>query len=278
MDLSWRVGLPVVLAALLWPSWLPAGVLIVESQEAVYGSQLPKTIRIQTAPNRVRVDITHAGQRRAFILDTGGGALWIVDYTEKVYREVNRDIIDKLQGEQGRTVAVMQGRVNEQLESLPPEQRKEVEAQMQARVSYAREASPPERSQPVFVKTIEQKIEGAWTCDWYESYDQGKKLWEVCAADPLALGLTTEDVRGIEQMGRLLGKFSPQDDFMPVALEEGEDSPYPGLPINRIFYQEDRIQVLFEVTEIQQQETPDAEFEVPAGFEKRNLFLLDGAR
>jgi hypothetical protein len=271
-----------VLFAALWlvtPSLL-AGIRIVESQQPVFHTGGDRIFRIAIDGKRVAVDITQGDNHRAIILRDDLGVLWLVDYKEKIYREVTRDLIGKLQDRREETTSTASARVNEQIATLTPEQRRDLEAIMQARVSpdtpIAAAASPDET---VFQRTeVSQKV-GPWTCDWYEGQRGGEKVSEVCAADWLSLALQPEEFDSLERMRFLLEKFSPADaaGFLAVGTKNWQASPgYPGIPVNRISYAEGRMQTLYEVTVIEQSALNDATFEAPADFEKRALLVLEG--
>ena len=271
-----------VLFTALWlvtPS-LPAGIRIVESQQPVFHTGGAKILRIAIDGERVAVDITQGDSHRAIILRGDLGVLWLVDYKEKIYREITRELIDKTQDRRGETASAAKTRVNEQLQTLTPEQRRDLEAIMQARAAsddpFAAAADP---QQTIFQRTeISQKL-GRWTCDWYEGQRNGNKVWDVCAVDWPALGLQPEQLGSLARIRSLLEKFNPADavGFLEAGASNWQSSPgYPGIPVNRISYLEGRMQVLYEITVIEQTALADAAFEAPADFEKRALLALEG--
>jgi len=271
-----------VLFAALWlvtPS-LPAGIRIVESQQPVFHTGGDKILRIAIDGERVAVDITQGDSHRAIILRSDLGVLWLVDYKEKIYREITRDLIDKVQDGRVETTSAAKARVTEQLQTLTPEQRRDLEAIMQARVaSDGPLAAAADPQQTIFQRTeLSQKL-GPWTCDWYEGQRGGSKVWEVCAVDWPALGLQPEQLSSLARMRSLVEKFSPADatGFLEAGANHWQSSPgYPGIPVNRISYLEGRMQALYEVTVIEQTALSGAAFEVPADFEKRALLVLEG--
>jgi hypothetical protein len=116
---------------LVTPSLL-AGIRIVESQQPVFYSGGDKILRIAIDGERVAVEITQGDSHRATILRGDLGVLWLVDYKEKIYREITRDLIDKVQDRRSETTSAAKARVTEQLQTLTPEQRRDLEAIMQA--------------------------------------------------------------------------------------------------------------------------------------------------
>ena len=264
---------------LVTPSLL-AGIRIVESQQPVFHSGGDKILRIAIDGERVAVEITQGDSHRAMILRGDLGVLWLVDYKEKIYREITRDLIDKVQDRRSETTSAAKARVTEQLQTLTPEQRRDLEAIMQARVaSDGPLAAAADPQQTIFQRTeLSQKV-GPWTCDWYEGQRDGNKVWEVCAVDWPALGLQPEQLSSLARMQSLLEKFNPADaaGFLQAGTSNWQSSPgYPGVPVNRIFYLEGRMQALYEITVIEQTALTDAVFGVPADFEKRALLVLEG--
>jgi hypothetical protein len=271
-----------ILFTALWivtPS-LMAGIRIVESQQFVFHAGGDKIFRIAIDGERVAVDIIQGDNHRAIILRDDLGVLWLVDYKEKVYREVTRNLIGNLQDRRDETTSAASARVNEQIATLTPEQRRDLEAMMQARVSSnSPSAATAEPFETIFQRTDISQKPGPWTCDWYEGQRGGEKVWEVCAVDWLALGLQPEQFSGLSRLRSLLEKFSPADavGFLQAGANNWQSSPgYPGMPVSRISYLEGRMQVLYEVTVIEQTVLADAAFEAPTDFEKRALLALEG--
>ena len=179
------------------PLFAADGVLIVEKTTT---SGNTKTNQIQIEKERMRAE----SDTQTVVFDGTKQVLWLINDGRKSYSEMTKADVDRMGGQLNDAMAKMQ----EQLKSLPPEQRAQIEAMMKGRgmPGMAGGAAAPKTE---YRKTGTDKV-GAWTCDKYEGTRGGQKVTELCTVDPKVLGLAMSDFQVSKQLVEFFGKLVPQ--------------------------------------------------------------------
>lgn len=257
----------VVLCALARPLHAADGVLIGEKTTTGGSTQ---TTEMQIERQRMRAEsIGASGEKQAFVFDGPKQTLWIIDFGKKTYNEVTKADVDRMAGQMSDAMAKMQ----EQLKSMPPAQRAQVEAMMQGRGMMAAMGSSLPKTE--YRKAGTDKV-GQWTCEKYEGYQKDQKVSELCTVDPKAFGLTPADFEVSRQLQEFFQKVMPQNAENLFRIGAPEQQGFSGVPVRRISF--GQRQTVTEVTNVTRQTFADNLFAVPAGFEKQAMFGGRGGR
>jgi len=234
------------------------GVLIVQKETS---GDRTTTNQIQIEKDRMRAEASGpAGEKQAFIFDGAKQVMWIVNYDRKSYSEITKADVDRLGGQMSAAMAQMQ----EQLKSMPPEQRAQVERMMAGRMGGAGPGAAPK---PEYKKTGTDRV-GKWTCDKYEGTLNNQKTVELCTVDPKALGFTMADFAVSQQLAAFFAKLVPQAAQNMFQLGRMEEQGFSGIPVRRQSF--GARPSTSEITDVTRQNFPDATFAVPSGFEKQD--------
>ena len=170
-------------------------------------------------------------------------------------------------------MAPAMAQMQEALKNMPPEQRARMEAMMKGR-GAAMPGAAPAPAKPEYRKVGTATV-GKWTCDKYEGYTNGQKTNEVCTVDPKVLGFSvtdfqiqrdvTEFFKGLQQLG---GGMMPQQS---LAFGTPEDQGFSGIPVRSVSHSGGR-EIVSELADAKRQAFTDATFQVPAGYQKNDLF------
>lgn len=243
------------------PMFAANGILIVE-KSTTGGAATSNQIQIEA--NRMRVESTGAtGGKQVVIFDGARGVLMMIDDAKKTYTEVTREEADKL----GSQMSDMMAQMQQQLQSLPPEQRAQVEAMMKGRTGGAGMPGAP-------VKTEYRKAgkgqAGKWACDRYEGFQADKKTSEVCTVDPKVLGFTEADFAVSKQLQEFFGKLVPQMRGQMFAIGNAAEQGFDGVPVRRMMTIAGR-EVTSEITDISRTSFADTSYAAPAGYTKESM-------
>ncbi len=255
-----RALVVLVAAGLLgWPFEVAGGVLIVEKTTSADAP--PQTQQVQIDRDWMRVEHVMGGEKSAFVFDGVKQVVWIVNYDRKTYHEMTKADVDGMGTQMSNAMAQMQ----EQLKTLPPDQRAMVENMMKGRMAGA--GAPVQKT--VYRKVGTDRV-GRWTCDKYEGYLNNQKTSELCTVDPAVLGFVASDFEVSRKLAEFLRKLVPQTSDNVFSIGKVEDQGFSGVPVRRVFTMGQR-QSTTETTEVTRQTFPPSIFAVPAGFTKKAL-------
>jgi hypothetical protein len=96
---------------------------------------------------------------------------------------------------------------------------------------------------------------------------------EVCTVAPSALGFTPADFEVTRQLTEFFKSMMPQaaEGLFSIGSATPNPNSFSGLPVRFVSFRGGTIQTVSEVTEASRQTFPDAVFQVPAGYQKREF-------
>lgn len=205
--------------------------------------------------DRIRVEMKGKDIDQAFIFRKDKEIFWFIDNNAKTYTEMTKGDLDNMQ------IAIKQ--MQENLMSLPAEERAMIEKSMQANMPFA-------VPHPTYKKIASGEKVNQWICDKYEGYLDNKKQDEIWTADPKKLGLTTDDFTVLQEMSRFFEGFVKMSvSFYKVGSEEwAKEQGYAGMPVKTITYANGQATNTRQIKEIKRQDLSAALFELPAGLKK----------
>ena len=231
------------------------GILIVQKTTSAGGTA---SHQIAIEKTRMRAEAPGRGpEKQSFVFDGTKQVMWLVNDEKKTYSEITKEDVDRL----GSQAADAMTQVQQQMQSLPPEQRARIEAMMRGRGLPG--AAAPARIE--YRKTGTDKV-GAWTCDKYDGYRGDQKISEVCTVDPKTLGFALEDFEVSRQLAAFFAKLVPQGADSVFRIGRGEDGGFSGVPVRQVTIGPP--QSSWEITELKRQAFPDSTFAVPSGYTK----------
>ena len=256
------------------PVWAADGVLVV--LKVTSGSNPPQTNQIQVDQHRMRM--TMAGQNgatAAMMFDGTRQVMTIIDDAKKTYSELTKADLDAFASQMSGAMAQMQ----QVMKNMPPEQKAQYEALMKGRMGGAAAAAAPAKPE---YKKVGTATVGKWTCDKYDGYTNGQKTSEVCTVDPKALGFAATDFQVTREMAEFFKAFQQ---FAPAGARQEqsfvlgttETQGFSGIPV-RSMHMSGGTQIVSELADVQRQAFTDATFQVPAGYQKNDLFGGRGRR
>jgi hypothetical protein len=229
------------------------GVLLVTKVTA--GSGAPQTSQVQIDGRRMRAEtFGERGEKQVAIFDGAKKVMILVDDSKKTYAEMTEADVEAIGGMMAGMMAQMQ--------SLPPEQRAQMESMMKGR-GMAMPGAPAPKIQ--YTKTGTGTV-GKWTCDKYEGSSGGQKVSEVCTVDPKALGFAAADFEISRDFAAFFKKLMPMGGGEMFSVGTPEQG-FSGVPVRTVSSVGGQ-QVTTEITEISRQTFPDTVFQAPAGYRK----------
>jgi Domain of unknown function (DUF4412) len=254
-----KATLVAVICLSAWPLLAADGVLIVEKTTTAGKTQ---TSQVQIEKDRMRADtIGAAGEKQAIIFDGIKQVMSMINYDRKVYNEMTQADVDRMGGQMTAAMAQMQ----EQMKSMPPAQRAQIEAMMRGRGAAGMGAAQAPKTE---YKKVGTDKAGRWTCDKYEGHQGTQKVSEVCTVEPAALGFALADFAVTKQLAEFFKKLSPQSADSVFAIGTPEAQGFSGVPVRRITFRNGQPQTTTELTDVTRQAFAASTFAVPAGFQK----------
>jgi hypothetical protein len=258
MTMMKAVGVAAMCLA-AWPLQAADGVLIVEKATSGGKTQINQ---IQIEKDRMRAETAGpTGEKQTVVFDGVKQVLWIINDGRKTYSEMTKADVDRMGGQMSDAMV----RIQEQLKSLPPDQRAQIEGLMKGRGAPG--GPNGEAAKTAYRKTGTDKV-GAWTCDAYEGSQNNQKVAELCTVEPRTLGLAMADFQVTKQMMDFFSKLAPQGADRMFTVGTPEDQGFSGVPVRRINFRNGQQQSMTEISEVRRQTFPDSMFELPPGFQQ----------
>jgi len=251
------------------PAMAAEGVLIAQK---ITNGTTTTTTQSQIEKTRMRSEIaTSAGRRQIIIFDGSAQVLRMLDDEAKTYTEMTKADAERTRTQVDSAVAQMQ----EQMKNLPPEQRARMEALLKGRGAALTGGGPPTEYKKIGTDKV-----GKWTCDKYEGTKNGEKVSELCTVGPGALGFAAGDFDVTKQLAEFFSNMMPQAAEGLFRMGSATPSPnsFSGLPVRFVSFRNGAPGVVSEVTDISRQTFPDALFQVPSGYQKRDFPAMGRGR
>ena len=255
-----------------------AGVWILEAgTDFRTGAPLVRKMRLEAG--RASIEIQDAESHQTILYEASPKRVRMVDHKQRFFREFDAKGLATLEAQLSGAREELRRRADERLSRMTQEQRRAMEESMRKRVRGEAGARTPENGggEMQFTQVWSGESVNEWTCDKYEGRVNGQKFWDVCAVpwnrlDSERAGFTI--LRDVVSYLRGLGLWRAGSLIEPGPADWKERKFYPGLPVQRIRYQNDRPVELLEIREIEQREFSDSDFEVPSDYMERAVLLL----
>lgn len=255
------------LVAAIIPATVFAGSVIVLSTEKIRGKSPAGTAVLYLDKERIRIDSNEGSDDVTVIYNQGSdddGVFWLIDNRGRVYTEITRE--DMLAAKAEMDVAL--DMAEQELEELPPDQRKQA-----ARVFAERVGLGSFMAGDITYTEVSSGIEiGGWMCNHYEGIQDGEKVQEVWAASFDELGISAADLRGLADIADL---FTTVGQPLPPFFRMGGDDPtgvgrFPGFPVMIVSYTDGVRDEKSEVAEVRTEKLAAKLFALPDSLTERS--------
>jgi hypothetical protein len=242
----------VLAAPLLASGRALAGVTLVMQR----GNDPQSTLYIDN--DKMRMENPKASMERTVIIDASTKKMVMLNDTEKTYTEMTQADIERI----GAMMTARRAQMQEQMKSMPPEQRKKMEQMMGATDAKPRDLK--------FEKMGSKKTINGFACDMYRVIEDGKPKEEDCIAPWNANVLSRADFAGLRKfaedmaksMGPLGGGASSKNMFEQF-------DKFPGFPVSRHPLEGEKEDEVLK--SIKRGSIPGSTFNIPAGYTKKEL-------
>ncbi len=250
----------ILFLAFIIPSY--AGIIMTGSEESLISG-------ILIEGGRLRIDMARDEEGREgkliFRREREMSRLIIVDNLENSYYEITSGDMELIKGQVAEALKV----IKELMEGM--------EEQGDAAIPLVQSLVPPEYAGLVDMIDVEKEVilresdirMGDWLVDRYEVYRNDKKITEALFAGLEQFGLKARDFQILREFDEFLE--IPAPGMVPGFLisEVGDDNAIP-LRIAE-FGDDEAITLTLEIIEFRQDGINASEFDVPGGFERREL-------
>ena len=239
---------------------------VITLDQTVNGTQnRPQVLYLE--PDRLRM----SSPENDMIFRGDQNKVWVVRPEDKAYIELTPESMAQMKAQMDQ----MQAQMQQRLASMPPEQRKQMEAMMASRgMGPNAPATPP---QITYTKAGEPKKVGDYTCTPFKVTMAAGLVSDFCMAKLSDLGLTRDDLKSFVAFGTFMGQMggtgtqrSPMAslDFDSIKQQIGFD----GFPVQTSHSSPDgRHNVETTLKSIQHQDPPAGTFDLPAGFTRQDM-------
>ena len=197
--------------------------------------------------------------------------VWVVRPGDKAYIELTPESMSQMKAQMDQ----MQAQMQQRLASMPPEQRKQMEAMMASRGMGPN--APAAAAQITYTKDGEPKKVGDFTCTPFKVTMSAGPTSEFCMAKLSDIGLSRDDLKSFVAFGAFMGQMggtgtqrSPMAtiDFDTMKKQIGFD----GFPVQTSHSSPDGSHnVETTLKSIQHQDPPAGTFDLPAGYTRQDM-------
>lgn len=196
-----------------------------------------------------------------------GDSFIVLDHKKKNYIVMDEAFVNEVSAQMNDAMKEME----EQLASLPPDQRAMAEQMMKGRMGQMmgqqQEAPPPPR--------VESMGAGSWKdyeCEKFAVFMSGEKTQELCAADLNDIDGAAEMMKAFRGMAKFMTKMT---ESMPMRADAGMNpgelmDQIQGFPVRTIDFRNGEIAGESFLESVTAQDLDDGLFGVPDGYERED--------
>ena len=203
-----------------------------------------------------RFRVNDATSSVIFLTDGGRNRVLMLDKSRNEYTEMDQETVDRL----GEQMQGMASQMEAMMKNVPPEQRAMMEQMMKGKMPQAAAPQAPVRT--VYTARGGDTVNGI-RCTKYEGMKGGKKVAEVCAADPSAIKLSPNDYQVFEKMREFMSGLMDAIRKMPMAetVQNNLAEPgFEGFPVRKVTFRNGKAVEREELKAIKAAAFTDADF------------------
>ena len=258
-----RLRLALLAAAAAVPLLLGARAQAAVTLVMQRGADAPSTLYVDG--DKMRME-NPTGRERTVIIDAAGKRLMMVNDDAKTYTEITEADMKRF----GEMIAQRRAMMEEKMKTMPPEQRKKMEAMMGG-LTGTKDGKPRELK---FDRLGQKKTINGFSCDMYRVLEAGTPKEEDCLAPWSASLLQRSDFAGLRKFAEQMAKDSGAAGAGSQQMFEQFDK-YPGFPVSR-HPLDPANQPDEQLKSLKRGSIPATTFAVPAGFTKTASPMMGG--
>lgn len=231
-----------------------ADVLITIEQENVVSGDIEESV-IYLSGDRYRGDVNQT----SYIFRSDLQKLWLINHRDETFAELTASDVNRLKMRLKDAKAEAQHLLHEEMESLSPEQRRQLE---DAEASQQRLEEP----EVTYRQISSDETVGQWQCDLYERYENQEKESELCVATMESLDLKPGDFAALHSFLDFfdIGPSTSDNDLLDLR-KLAREIGFNGFPIKEARLTDDgEVEETLTVTRIKRTSFPASLFELPA--------------
>ena len=224
--------------------------------------------RIYVQSGKIRMEHFDGNETAATMIFLGNEFLYIDD-REKSYIVIDEAMLDEVSAKMNEAMKKME----EQLASMPPEQRAMMEQMMKGRMQGMTAQQAP--TSPT--SRITAKGSGEWKsykCREYEVFEGAEKVQDLCAAKLEEVGGADEVFEAFRNMAAYITKMA---ESMPMGsgdrINPGElMDEIDGFPVHTIDYENGAVAREYSLDSVTEQDLDEGMFAAPEGYRRQDPF------
>jgi hypothetical protein len=207
-------------------------------------------------PDHVRVEAT--GTITIYRADQN--TAYMVNPAEKKYMRMTPETMKQMAAE----MEAARAQLAEQMKSMPPEQRAQVEKMMADQM-------PGKTPKVEFRKAGGSATIGKWQCDKVEQLVNGEAQARLCVAKLSDLGLAEGDLGVLQRFAVFMQQAAPQSAGSPAAMDPKVLEKIVGYPAFAVGMEIPAANMKTTTQSVEQKTLPANLFEVPAGYQEETM-------
>ena len=247
---------------------LLAGVVIEMGAKDSSGRETPGD-KIHAQSGMVRVDI--AGTEDAMSMIFRDEAILIIDHKKKTVAKMDQAAMEEVSSQMNEAMKQME----EQLASMPPEQRAMVEKMMKGKM---KEMMPDQAEGNDTAYRVESVGSGQWqdySCSKYAAYLGSEKIQEICAAPVSQVDGADEAMEAFKEMAKSMTKMleSVKGPFANLASNPMQMiNQIEGFPVHTRHFEKGELDRETFLKSSTQESLDDSHIAAPSGNKEEDLF------
>lgn len=234
------------------------------TRDLAKGQQYATVMQVQDG--KLRVEHRDQGDNTTIIFKDD--AVHVLNAKDKSYMVIDRPTIKQI----AEQVNPALKQLEQQLQNMPPEQRAMVEKMMGKQLPQQGQSAPAE-----VVKTGRQDVIAGRACTYSEVRRGGVVEQELCLASPSALTGGQEMFDVVRKMSALMEEMMASIDSPMLRQTLNQQvEPYTkldGFPVFSRYYEGGKPVMETTLTAMRAQNVPAAQFEIPAGYKRKDIML-----
>jgi hypothetical protein len=249
---------------------LPAGAgteVLMEVDQGM-GTKGPSTLAIQDGKVRINAGATSSDSNNVMIYDSQSDAMIVVDHSDKTFMVFDAQAMNQIQAQ----MAMVKKQMEQQLASMPAEQREMMKNMMQNRMPGVFVEQAPVSK--IMQKTGKTETIAGYQCEVTDLLSAGVKTRELCVTDwddisnhqeisTAMLGM----MRFFDRMMETLTQNLPINKEMPFA----ELEKLGGFPVKMSAFEGGKLKETSQLISIKDKKYAADFFSVPKGYKKREM-------
>ena len=254
-----------------------AGVAIKIKEKMVDYEGAESTAHIFLDQNFAKIETQTDKVKSVIIYDKVKEIVYMIDLRDNTVMTLTKEQARQVGTQVSDQMAQAQKMMEEQLKTMPPEQRKLVEDMMKKQMSGKMPAAMAQMEETTSIeyKKVASKVKiGQWYTDHYIGTEGGEKVEEVWTTSPELLGIKQQDIQIMHDLSKFMQEIVGEFGKGMNTQIEGVlgDEKYEGVPVKKLSYDGDEASSETLVEEVVKQDFAKGFFDVPKNLKPKKMF------